>query len=234
MANTQRQLVFGGCGGMYHYMGGIASVIQENFQLGPETIISGSSAGCFPGMLLALGMNIDEMFETWNIPFLQEVNTYRFGALGHWNNAVRRWTRTKLPENAYQQLSGRFHISLTSVPDLKNHIIGDWNSNEDLIEGVMTSSFIPVFDLGKLTSSFRGKSYVDGSLTNSFPLPLGNDVPSCIIKRDMWRPNNISWLWCWTDEEWARKLFTWGKEDASDHLEEIASVLKSSDIVEIY
>ncbi len=233
MENNQRQLVFGGCGGMYHYMGGIASIIQENFDIGPETIISGSSAGCYPAMLLALDMNIDETFENWNVPFLQEINSHRLGALGKWNNVVKKWTTTQLPDNAFEKLSGRFHMSLTSFPDFKNHIVGEWSSNEDLIDGLMATTFIPIFDIGKLTARFRGKRFVDGSLTNSYPLPLGNDVPNCIINRTMWRDNNLSWLWCWSDEQWARKLFEWGKEDASDHLEELATILKPSKIIEL-
>jgi hypothetical protein len=74
---------------MYNYSLGVAAIIQKNFQLGPETVISGSSAGCFPALMVALNLDIEDMFESWNIPLLKEVNSYRFGALCHWNNAVR-------------------------------------------------------------------------------------------------------------------------------------------------
>lgn len=229
----QRQLVFGGCGGMYSYSIGVAATINENFNIGHETLVSGSSAGCFPALLTALNMDIEELFENWNIPFLKEVNSYRFGSLGHWNNIVRKWTLPKLHDNAYKEASGHLYCSMTSFPDFNNHIIGNWTSNKDLLDGVMASSFIPIFDIGKLTCQFRGHRYIDGSLTNSYPQPLGINVPSCIIRRDMWRPNNTSWLWCWSDEDWARQLFKWGKEDAMDHLEELTNVLKTESIIEL-
>lgn len=60
---TKRQLVFGGCGGMYYAIG-VAATIQENFRVGRETVVSGSSAGCFPALLTALDMDVEDMFET--------------------------------------------------------------------------------------------------------------------------------------------------------------------------
>ena len=227
------QLVFGGCGGMYNYSIGVAATIQEHFSPGRETIVSGSSAGCFPALLLALDMNIEDMFETWNIPFLQDVNKRRFGALAHWNNIVRNWTMPSLSEDAHIHASGHLYCSLTSVPDFKNHIVSDWRSNQDLLDGIMASAFVPIFDTFKLTAKFRGRRFIDGSLTNSCPLPLGGKIPSCIIRRDMWRPNETSWLWCWSDTDWARRLFAWGKEDAEDHLEELGAALKPSRVIEL-
>ena len=218
------QLTFGGCGGMYNYSLGIASVIQKNFDL-CDVAISGASAGCFPAFLLALGMDVDELFESWNIPFLNEVNKNYFGALCKWNNTVRRCTLPKFPVDAYIRAHSRLFCSLTSFPDFKNHLISDWKSNEDLLDGIMASAFVPLFDVCKISACFRGHRFIDGSLSNSYPLPHSLDIPSFIIRRDMWRSNKASWLWCWSDEEWARKLFEWGQTDAYEHLEEIGVVL---------
>jgi predicted patatin/cPLA2 family phospholipase len=141
------------------------------------------------------------------------------------------WTMSKLPDNAYKLVSGRLYCSLTSVPDFQNHIISHWTSNQDLLDCIMASAFVPIFDTGKLTAHFRGHRFVDGSLTNSLPYPLGNNAqaqtPSCVIRYDMWRPNNRSWLWCWSDEDWARQLYAWGKEDAAQNIEELATVLSA-------
>jgi len=232
--SNKKQLVFAGCGGMYNYSLGVASVIQKNCNLDSDVVISGSSAGCFPAMLTALDMDIDDMFETWNVPFLNEVNTFSMGSFFHWNNTVRKHTLPKFSDNAYKSVNGRLYCSMTSFPDLKNHIISDWKSNQDLLDGIMASSFVPLFDNGKLTSDFRNKKFIDGSVSNSEPLPLGEHIPSFIVKRDMWRQTNMIWLWCWSDEDWARKLYRWGKEDASDNLEEIKTILNPSKTLELY
>eukprot|EP01147_Barroeca_monosierra_P008086 gene8086-761_t len=106
----------------------------------------------------------------------------------------------KLPENAFDLASNHLHFSLTSFPELKNNIIGRWTNKQDLLDGILASAFIPIFDTWKLTPRFRGYHYIDGFLTNSCPQPLGNDVPTCVIRRNMCRTNNASWLWCWSDE----------------------------------
>lgn len=224
------QLTFAGCGGMYNYSLGVASVIQSNFLI-DNVIISGSSAGCFPAMLLALGLNIDYLFESWNIPFLQEVNSKWTGAFTNWNYLIRKWTIQQLPYDSYKKINGIFYVSHSNVKfsgcsyHLSNNLVSDWKSNQDLLDGVMASAFIPLFDFGKLTAVFREKRVIDGSVTNSYPLPLGEKVPSLVIKRDMWRPNKKSWLWCWTDEQWARQLFKWGKKDALENLAQLGTIL---------
>ena len=217
------QLTFAGASGMYSYSLGIASIIQQNFDL-TDVHISGCSTGCFPALLLVLKMNIDTYFETWNIPLLAEVNNNLFGAVGIWNNVVRKWTSDILPGNAYLMAKNRFYCSLTHVPSLQNQIIGDWKSNEDLIDGIMASAFIPLFDVGKLTAKFRGKRYIDGSLTNSALLPRESEIPNLIIRTDMWRENNKKW-WISSDEDWNRQLYAWGKADATKHFAEIGGIL---------
>ena len=224
------QLTFAGCGGMYNYALGVAAVIQSKFVL-DNVVIAGSSAGCFPAMLLALGLDVRTLFESWNIPFLQEVNSKWMGALTNWNGIVRKWTMKQLPKDAYKRLNGRFHVSHSNVHfsrcsySLSNNMVSDWQSNNDLLDGIIASSFIPLFDIGKMTMKFRGNRVIDGSFTNSYPLPLGENVPSLVIRRDMWRQNKKSWLWCWTDAEWARKQFAWGNEDALANLNYLGSIL---------
>ena len=222
----KRQLVFGGCGGMYNYSLGVASVIQENFKEQLEdTLITGASAGCFPALLLALDMDVPNYIKEWNEPFLNEVNQCRLGAFYNWNDIVRKFTLkelNKLGENTYQKAVGKLHYSMTHIPSFKSHIISDWKSNQDLLDGTMASAFVPVFDKFKLTGKFRGNRYIDGALINSYPQPL-NDVPTFIVKRDRWRENKTSWLWCWTDIEWSRELFNWGVEDANNNILELTT-----------
>ena len=222
--NDKKTIVFGGCGGMYNYYLGVASVLQKNFDL-KDIVFSGSSAGCFPALLCALDIDIEDKFYEWNLPFLSEINSRKLGPIYHWNETVRKTTLDNMQENDYQKANGKLFCSLTQVPSFKNEIVGNWKSNDDLLDGVMSSAFIPIFSKFKMCHKFRDKYYLDGSLTNSHPLPFGNDSSHFIVKRDRWRENKNSWLWLWSDEEWVTKLFEWGKEDATNNLEEISDFL---------
>ena len=222
-------LIFSGCGGMYSYNLGIASVIQENYDLS-NVVISSASAGCFPAMALVLNINILEYFDIWNIKFLEEVNTHLFGAIGVWNKIAKKWILKFLneDENIYKKAKSRLFCSITTCnyftkPHLENMVISDWKSNEDLIDGMMSSAFIPFFDIGKLTNSYRNKKCIDGSITNNEPNPYPElNIPKLVISYDMFNPNmKKSWylVWCWSSPKWSRYLFELGRKDALDNIE---------------
>ena len=106
----KRQLVFGGCGGMYNYFLGIALVIQENFkeQL-DDTLITGTSGGCFPALLLSVNIDISNTIKELNEPILNEVNKCRLGAFYNFNDISRKLSLeylNKLDENIYQKANG--------------------------------------------------------------------------------------------------------------------------------
>ena len=114
------------------------------------------------------------------------------------------------------------YCSMTHIPSFKSHIISNWENNKDLVNGIMASSFVPVFDKFKLTEKFRGNRYIDGYMSCPYPQPL-KDVPTFIIRINMWRDYKISWMWCWSDIEWSRQLFNWGVEDANNNIQELKS-----------
>ena len=225
------QIIFGGCGGMYSYELGIASILQKEFDLN-NVIYSAVSAGSFPATLMALNMDISILHKSWNLPFLKEVNSHYFGALGVWNNIVRKWTLPTLSLDAYKKCNSRLFLSMSSVnsfiysPRLKNELISEWKSNEDLLDGIMASSFVPLFDIGKLTATFRNKRYIDGIMTDNCPKPFKtNDIPTLDIEYNMWRDMNYNWQWCWSSPEWHTTLYEWGREDTLKHLKDIEKIL---------
>lgn len=81
------QLGFGGCGGMYNYFLGVASVLQEEFDL-RDVIFSGVSAGCFPALVLALGMDVKEFFFKENIPLIEAAAQSSYAGLGKYDKAA--------------------------------------------------------------------------------------------------------------------------------------------------
>lgn len=75
------QIGFGGCGGMYNYFLGVASVLQEEYDL-ENVVFSGVSAGCFPAAILALGLDVKEFFYKDNICLIEHAATCSIGGLG--------------------------------------------------------------------------------------------------------------------------------------------------------
>lgn len=63
-------------------------------------------------------------------------------------------------------------ISITVVTSfgLKNLIVSEYYSNEDLIEACLASSTIPYITERKMYRTFRGMKVVDGGLTNNTPV----------------------------------------------------------------
>jgi len=233
-SQIKAHIVFSGCGGMYSYKLGIASVIQENYDLS-NVIVSCVSAGCFPGLALMLNLNILEYFDIWNIEFLKEVNSYLFGSIGVFNNIAKKWTLKFLnrDKDIYKKAISRFFCSITTCnffnkPHLENMLISNWKSNEDLVDGVMSSSFIPLFDIGKLTSSYRNKSCIDGTITNNEPNPYPElDIPKLVISYDMFNPAmKKSWylVWVWSSPKWSRYLFELGRKDTLENLDKLDKI----------
>ncbi|KAJ1139481.1 hypothetical protein NDU88_005852, partial [Pleurodeles waltl] len=68
---------------------------------------------------------------------------------------VQKGLNRFLPANAHQLASGRLHIALTRLSDWKNVLVSDYRSNEELIQALMCSCFVP-FYCGFVPPSFRG------------------------------------------------------------------------------
>ena len=75
-----------------------------------------------------------------------------------------------LPKNAHLTASGKLFISMTRSKDMKNVIVSQWNSREELIQSIVCSCYIPLFS-GKKLPYFRGEKYIDGGFTNNIPKP---------------------------------------------------------------
>lgn len=94
----RKNLHFGGCGGLYPYFLGVALYIQKNYNL-DNVIFTGSSAGCFPALCMAMEKDIDLLYNEWNIPFLQDVNQTKLGPMWNWYDLLRKHTYKHLPDN---------------------------------------------------------------------------------------------------------------------------------------
>ena len=220
----KRQLVFCGGGGKYNYSLGVLATIQKHFDLS-DIIISGTSSGCFPAFIASSNLNAYNAFERYNIPLLATINKYTSGALGNWNKVVREHTNAYMPEKTFLNVSNKLYIQLTEFPNLKGSMINTWKSNRELLDTLMASSFIPIFDTFKLYETYNGKKYIDGSISNNNPIPFDNS-PYFLIHSERWRKLPFSYFWCWGSTLHARTLFEMGRLDAEKHIEELNEFFK--------
>ena len=96
-----KKIIFCGCGGLYNYSLGIAYILQKryfndiknsnnnfnNFKMSnnfKNCKFVGISAGVYPALLLALNLNINTLFNTFNKEFLEQVSKCYMGALFNW------------------------------------------------------------------------------------------------------------------------------------------------------
>lgn len=209
------QIGFGGCGGMYNYFLGVASVLQEEYDL-EGVIFSGVSAGCFPAMVLALGMDVKEFFFKENLPLIERAAACSFAGLGKWIPLVRASTLAMLPPDAFERADKKLYFSVTEVPSLTNHVLTTWTSNEDMVDCMLCSGHVPLYT-PSLAARYRGKRFVDGGLSNNSPI-VHPDRPHKMLQIWKWRWISPTWVLVTTSADWALELFRMGREDALKNL----------------
>lgn len=157
---------FGGCGGSYSYLLGIASYLQKNYDLS-NVVFSGISAGNLMGLLCILNIDIDKVFYNINIPFLLKLQNYKLKAF---YNFIPEFKKILLKilnkdKNNYKKVSGRLYINITHFPSFKNEIISEFYSNEDLVDCILASCHIPFYN-NTLFYKFRNYYYLDGYISS--------------------------------------------------------------------
>lgn len=218
------QITFGGCGGLYSYFLGIASFLQQRFHLN-AAIFSGASAGCFPALLLSLEMDIEHAFlSSYHQDLLREARGHPLGSFFRFIPLVRKHTLRILDKGAYHVATNRFFCSLTEVPWMNNRLQGEYRSNEELVDCMVASGFISIYG-NTWTHAFRNRNYIDGSVSNNIPLPLGRDAKHLVFQVWKWRWINPAWFHISTCSDWTAQLFRWGKQDAMAHYHDLCQVL---------
>ena len=221
-----KKIIFCGCGGLYNYSLGVASVLQKRYfknsnknNIFKNTNFVGISAGVYPALLLALNLDIDILFNTFNREFLEEVNKCYLGALFNWYDYARIYTNKYIPEESYKISNLSIIITeINGIINFKNRTIDKWNNKKDFMDCIISSGFIPLF--GKFLFTYHNKKKcIDGSPTYNYNNYLDSDEVLYIYP-SKWRDNiKYSWYYCYTDITWAKQLYKWGVEDAENNVE---------------
>lgn len=97
-----------------------------------------------------------------------------------------------------------------------------WESNEDMVDCMLTSSHVPLYTTS-LVSTYRGKKFVDGGLSNNTPLAHPTH-PHKVFQIWKWRWISPTWIFVSTNVDWAVDLFHMGRVDALQNLHEIEEI----------
>ncbi|CAB4067379.1 PNPLA2 [Lepeophtheirus salmonis] len=84
------------------------------------------------------------------------------------NSIFSRELNETLPLDAHEIVSGKLHISITDPKTMKNVIVSQFSTREELIEALICSCYMPAFS-GYSLPTYCGKVYVDGGKSQIGP-----------------------------------------------------------------
>ncbi|XP_047937726.1 patatin-like phospholipase domain-containing protein 4 [Salvia hispanica] len=218
-AVTSPGFSFSAAGLLFPYHLGVARLLIEKGYIKETTPLAGSSAGAIVCAVIASGASMEEALVATKI--LAEDcrlrgTAFRLGAV------LRDVLDQFLPDDAHIRSSGRVRVAVTEIMWRPRGVLVDqFDSKEDLINAVFTSSFIPGYLAPRPATMFRNRLCIDGGLTLFMPptsasqtvrvcaFPAGRlGLKGIGISPDCNPENRAS----------ARELFNWALEPAADHV----------------
>ncbi len=208
----------------YFYEFGVAAYLQETYDLSKVRFI-GASAGVLPSIFLACDVPIEKVMKEWMPRVYEILRKKPTGVYFNIFDAMHNAGLHMLVDDSFKKASGRVAFSLTKVDSwhIINERISNFSSTKELIEAGFASGHLPLLVNGDLVATFKGKTYIDGALTDYQPVFDDNTIK---VSPYMW-----SYVWCaqsplWflslygdTSEERNWRLYNDGYQDAKNHPE---------------
>lgn len=170
-------LSFSGCGFLCIYHAGVSAAIKEYAPHLLNNSVSGASAGSIIAACLVSNVCISQATSLF-LDVVTQARSHTFGALNRdfdLMDVVKKDLQAVLPENAHELCTGKLRISLTRFCDMKNIIISEFKSKDELIQAIICSCFIPFYG-GFVYPKFRGVTYIDGGVTDNQPKCDSNTI----------------------------------------------------------
>ncbi|KAK4271134.1 hypothetical protein QN277_019871 [Acacia crassicarpa] len=211
---------FSAAGFLFPYHLGVAQFLIENGYIKESTPLAGASAGAIVCVAIASGTSIEEALKATKMlaeDCRRQGTAFRLGAV------LRDVLDKFLPEDAHIRCNGRVRVAVTQLfwrP--RGLLVDQFDSRDDLINAVFTSSFIPGYLAPRPATMFRNRLCMDGGLmlfmpptsaaqtvhVCAFPASLLRLEGSGIISPDC-NPENVAG---------PRQLFKWAVEPAEDDI----------------
>ncbi|XP_051560609.1 patatin-like phospholipase domain-containing protein 4 isoform X1 [Myxocyprinus asiaticus] len=165
--------------GVYH-LGAIEAILRHGDKLLSSLKgCAGASAGSLVATIMITAPDKLQHCKEFTYRFARNVRRQRFGAVTPGYDfmlELREGIEEILPPNAHQLANERVHVSVTHSKTLKNTIVSNFTSREDLIQVLLASCFVPVY-AGVKPVEFQGQKWIDGGFTDSLPiLPMGRTI----------------------------------------------------------
>ncbi|KAI3752761.1 hypothetical protein L2E82_24798 [Cichorium intybus] len=216
-AVTSPGFSFSAAGLLFPYHLGVAKFLIEKGYIKDTTPLAGSSAGAIVCAVVASGASMEEALEATKI-LAQDCRSrgtlFRLGAV------LRDVLEDFLPDDAHIRSNGRVRVAVTQILWRPRGLLVDqFDSREDLINAVITSSFIPGYLAPRPAIVFRNRLCVDGGLTLFMPpTSAARTVRVCAFPASRLGLEDIGISPDCNPENRAspRELFNWALEPAAD------------------
>ncbi|GFY90712.1 acyl transferase/acyl hydrolase/lysophospholipase superfamily protein [Actinidia rufa] len=218
-AVTSPGFSFSAAGLLFPYHLGVAQFLIEKGYIKDTTPLAGSSAGAIVCAVVASGANMEEALKATKI--LAEDcrlrgTAFRLGAV------LRDVLDKFLPDDVHIRSNGRVRVAVTQILWRPRGLLVDqFDSKEDLINAVFTSSFIPGYLAPRPATMFRNRLCIDGGLTLFMPPTSATQtVRICAFPATRLGMQGIGISPDCNPENRAtpRELFNWALEPAEDYV----------------
>ncbi|KAJ4962786.1 hypothetical protein NE237_022725 [Protea cynaroides] len=201
----------------YHL--GAAQFLIEKGYIKETTPLAGSSAGAIVCAVIASGASMEDALKATKI-FAEDCR--RRGTIFRLGAVLKSVLHKFLPDDVHSRSNGRIRVAVTQIlwrP--KCLLVDQFDSKEDFIDAVITSSFIPGYLAPSPAIIFRNRLCVDGGFTLFMP-PTSADhtVRVCAFPADKLALKGIVINPNSKLENMASpsQVFQWLLEPAEDHI----------------
>ncbi|WZN62423.1 patatin-like phospholipase domain-containing protein [Chloropicon roscoffensis] len=160
---------FSAGGLLFPYFVGNAVALKRLGLVNSETVFAGSSAGSLISACLVCDLEADELMDNLLRMYRQ---LREEGTIGNVRSVVETYAHMVFPEDVHVLASGRLNVSVvqcsTRKPFLRSVYVNEFESKDDLVQALLTSSHVPLYMNTRVTSTFRGQTCVDGGLGENF------------------------------------------------------------------
>ncbi|KAL8143440.1 hypothetical protein V2J09_016472 [Rumex salicifolius] len=208
---------FSAAGLLFSYHLGVAQCLIEKGYIKETTPLAGSSAGAIICAVIASGSSMQEALQVTK-QLAEDCRlkgtAFRLGAV------LRDILENFLPDDVHTRCNGRVRVTQILWRP-RGLLIDQFDSKEDLINAVFTSSFIPGYLAPRPATMFRNRLCVDGGLTLFMPPTSAADtVRICAFPAATLRLQGIGISPDCNPENrpGTRQLFNWALEPAEDYV----------------
>ncbi|XP_051180924.1 uncharacterized protein [Lolium perenne] len=219
LATASPGFSFSAAGLLFPYHIGAAQYLLEKGYITERTPLAGSSAGAIICAVIASGNTMQEALQVTKI--LAE-NCRSKGTAFRLEAVLKNVLEKFLPDDLHIRCNGRIRVAITQLSWRPTGLLVDqFDSKEDVINAVITSSFIPGYLAPRPATFFRNRLCIDGGLTLFMPPTSASEtVRICAFPASRLGLQGIGISPDCNPENRAtpRQLFNWALEPAEDEV----------------